>query len=199
MSNKNKPKIDENSPFRTLAFTEKEIEKLKVLFAGNDIGILAVRNHMLQFELTAEDKSFLSILTDDDVAFLKRMFIPIANRESKFGVISDSMNSLDVSGMDAPKAFLHMKARAKVLAYLRQQLDAIKNPGTKIEITLDGLAAVDNLASNDGDTAYINYEARRTLLTMVDFTLNQLRGFAGENAKETPAQTRDRMNRNSSK
>lgn len=160
-----------------LAFNDLEIIFIKKLFAGNDKMLMALRNHLLQFELTDEDNGLLKTLSPDALQFLRdRVFVPRANRTSKLQRIGDAWGSLQISNMGVDEAYPHLLAREAQIAYYNQMIDLLEGKETK-GMNLD--ECVTDIAKKSPIEAYVNFVTRNTILLQTDFHINLLKTFAG--------------------
>lgn len=178
-----------------LAFNDLEISLIKKLFAGNDKMLMAVRNHMLQFELTEEEKGLLSTLSPDAIQFLRdRVFVPRANRLSKLQKIGDAWGSLQVNNMGAEEAYLHFLAREGQIAFYNQQLDMLNGDVPTKTIKLNDY--VSDISNKTPQDAYVGFVIRNTILLQTDYHMNLLKTFAGRD-DESVEEVKKRLSKDS--
>lgn len=175
-----------------LAFNDLEIALIKKLFS-NEKMLMAVRNHMLQFDLTDEEQGLLSTLTPDALQFLRnRVFVPRADRNSKLQRISDCWGSLQVSNMGADEAFLHLQAREEQIAFYNERLDVLEGK-PEVRKLWD---YVSNITGKTPAEAYVGFVVRNTILLQTDFHMNLLKTFAGRE-DESVEELKNRLRKDS--
>lgn len=177
-----------------LAFNDLEIALIKKLFAGNDKMLMALRNYMLQFELTEEEQALMNGLTPDAINFLRnRVFVPKANRTNRLQKIGDAWGSLQISSMGVEEAYPHLLARENQIAYYNQQLDILEGKAEKT-MTLD--SCVKDVSHMSPIEAYTNFIVRNTILIQTDYHINLLKTFAGRE-EETVEDVKKRLSKDS--
>lgn len=179
-----------------LAFSDVEIGIIKKLFSGNDKMLMALRNFMLQFEVTQDELAMLASLSPSEINFLRnKVFIPRANRESKLQKISDVWGSLQISNMGVSEAYPHLLAREQQITYYSQRLDALEGKNsTESQFSLN--KCVENIEDKDPIEAYVGFVVRNTILLQTDFHINLLRTFAGRK-EETVEEIKKRLGKDS--
>jgi len=184
---------------KDFAYTDAQIAHLKRLFAGNDTGIEAIRNYLLQFDLTSAHKAFLMTLDDSDIALLTHLFNPLANANSGLQKVNDVWLSLSLGELPLDNAYLKIVSRAKVSAYIKERLANIRTPDMPSSFVLnDTFEKILTSKMEDRFDIVTDIEARRTLLLQVDFELVRAKMFIGKK-EETVEETKARLSMDSSK
>jgi hypothetical protein len=181
-----------------LAYTDGEITLIKKLFAGNDALLMAIRNHMLQFGTTDEEKKVLSTLGEPEIALLTKVFAPRANRENSLGKIGDIWGSIDTRGMSPDQAYPHYLSRELVVEYITQQLGSLGKTKDYIgTITLESMVERP-FGKRDPLDLFVGVNSRNTLFVHIDHHLNLLKIFAGKE-EESVEDAKKRLLADSSK
>ena len=184
----------ENKPVQQFAFSDVEIALIKGLFTENETVVNAVRNHFLQFEKTAEHGAALAMLTKEHKAFLRKLFVPMANASQGIQRISDAWGSIETNN-GAEQTYPVALAREWQLDYMEQQLKLLDGIGEE-KMTLASLVA--RPLPRNPQEVFINIHSRKSIFILVDQQLALVLMFAGHK-DESIDDMKKRLQKDSSK
>ena len=179
---------------RKMRFTESELSLIKNTFAENDSIINTLRKIFIQEKLTKDEEKVIKQLAKKDVlALLHKAFIPTLDSEAPLRQMVDLYLTLDVKEKTPEQSLMLIKARAKLIKYLTEQIDSI---GGESEISIK----FKDLVNTDGsaEDVYIDFTVRNQIVTHIDQQCFQLLTLAGKK-EETVEATRRRLEQNSTK
>lgn len=182
-------------------FSDAEISLIKNTFAGeNEENLYLIRNVLLQFPLSKEERVRLKAIMTDEVykVVKKRIFpeidpeVPLFNLSDMYQTLSQDLQKHGVEEM-APL----FDAKMLEIDYLRQQFEILKDPETVLidGIFLDRLAELKNKPYVQ---KYVDTTARNYILAHVDTMINHLKVLAGQK-DESVDDIKKRLTRDSSK
>lgn len=172
-------------------FSDVELELIKTTFAENDELIYAIRNVLLQFELSDAQKQMIrSQVTPEIYTVLRKRILPtpdgsfpLTQLPSIWTTITGDIKTRSKEDMD-----LLLEAKMLEIEYLEQQFAVLKDLDAPQPMKLAGMCVSD----------YINMTAYLFLLGYVDPSLNFIKSIAGTK-EETPEEQKKRLDRDSNK
>lgn len=179
-------------------FSNAELTLIKNTFADNDELLYAIRNVMLQFPISDEEKQALKAqITPEVYALLKKKLLPEVDPSAPFGQLADLSQTLtnDLK-TKAPEEMDALFAAKKLeLMYLRQQMAVLRDFDAPQPFKLADWA---ELLDNAPFTNYVNTTARNFILGFVDPMLRDFKVLAGTKTESLEKQ-KERLTRDSSK
>lgn len=147
-------------------YTDKEYDLIAQLFADNEKLLMTLRKHFLQGEMTESEQSLIKGFAKNPQAMelLRKTLIPDINPEAPVGQLVDLWVSIDTKNKLCEDAHLEMKAKAIFEDYLYQQFDLLTGKSAD-NIRLEDLIYNE---LKDSETAFIDLQARNTLLVHID-------------------------------
>lgn len=172
-------------------FSDVELELIKNTFAENDELLYAIRNVLLQFELSEAQKQMIKTQVTPEVYTILRKRIlptpdgsfPLTQLPSIWTTITNDIKNRGKEDMD-----LLLEAKMLEIEYLEQQFEVLKDLDAPQPMKLAGMCVAD----------YINMTAYLFLLGYVDPSLNFIKSIAGEKV-ETLEEQKKRLDRDSNK
>lgn len=179
-------------------FSDVELELIKNTFSENDELLYAVRNVLLQFELSDAQKQMIRAQVTPEIykVLLKRMLptptgeFPLTQLPSILTTITGDLKSRSVEDME-----LLFSAKATEIAYLEQQFAVLKDLSSPQPIKLTDFATIVGKSAKD---AYVHMTVYLFLLGYIDPALGFIKSIAGEK-KETIEEQKKRLDRDSNK
>jgi hypothetical protein len=171
-----------------MRYTDKELGLIKSLFAENEDALIALRKKMWGSEMTTTEKN-LTKYNAESVAVLKKTFNPELDPNAPINQVIDRWVIAQFGEKKPEEARLVFKSVKIVIDYLSGRLE-----GKKV-FELDELLFNEG---NDDETNLVNMMARNDIVRAIESCLKQLEVLAGEKT-ETPEETRERLQRDSSK
>lgn len=172
-------------------FSDVELELIKTTFAENDELLYAVRNVLLQFELSDAQKQMIrSQVTPEIYTVLRKRILPTPDGSFPLTQLPSIWTTITTDIKTRSKEDMEFLLEAKMLEieYLEQQFEILKD--------LDKLPSVKLV-----DLCVPNYQfmtAYLFLLGYVDPSLNFIKSIAGTK-EETPEEQKKRLDRDSNK
>lgn len=179
-------------------FSDVELELIKNTFAENDELLYAIRNVLLQFELSDAQKQMIkSQVTPEVYTILRKRILPtpdgsfpLTQLPSIWTTITSDIKTRSVEDME------HLlSAKLTEVAYLEQQFAVLTNLDAPQPIKL---SEMNELLGKSKEEAYVQMTAYLFLLGYVDPSLNFIKSIAGEKV-ETLEEQKKRLDRDSNK
>ncbi len=179
-------------------YTDKEYDLIAQLFADNEKLLMTLRKHFLQGEMTESEQSLIKGFAKNPQAMelLRKTLIPDINPEAPVGQLVDLWVSIDTKNKLCEDAHLEMKAKAIFEDYLYQQFDLLTGKSAD-NIRLEDLIYNE---LKDSETAFIDLQARNTLLVHIDGLFHFLMRTAVQTAtKLTPEEMSEKLKADSNR
>lgn len=179
-------------------FSDVELELIKNTFAENDELLYAIRNVLLQFELSDAQKQMIkSQVTPEVYTILRKRILPtpdgsfpLTQLPSIWTTITSDIKTRSVEDM----GYL-LEAKVTEVSYLEQQFGVLKDLDAPQPIKLADMAKV---IGQNKEQSYVGMTAYLFLLGYVDPSLNFIKSIAGEKV-ETLEEQKKRLDRDSNK
>lgn len=184
-------------------FSDAELSLIRNTFGGDGEDFLyLIRNVLLQFPLTAEEKKKLKdVMSSEVYRVVKKKILPSVDPDAPLGQLGDINQSLtsDLKVKDVEQMAPLFAAKKLEIDYLTQQFEYLMDVERDFvpKIVLDELAKIRGYGG-DAVKDYIDTTARNWLLGYVDSFLIQLKTIAGQ-GNETDDQMKARLTRDSNK
>ena len=101
---------------------EGKVARIKQLFEGNDALVYALRNFILQFEMTATELEMVKNLTSEQVDILRKEILPDM-RDGNIGSENDIWGNLEFTAPEI--VYPGLLLREKATEFISQQLNNI--------------------------------------------------------------------------
>lgn len=182
-------------------FNDAELSLIKNTFGGDGEDFLyLIRNVLLQFPLTNEEKATLkSVMNAEVYAVVKKKILPSIDPDAPFGQLGDLYQTLaaDLKAKTPEDMQPLFEAAQLQVDYLTQQFEYLMDVEREFEpkIKLDNLKLINRSSFYE---TFVNQRARNFILSYVDTFLIQLKTLAGQK-DETPEKQKERLTRDSSK
>jgi hypothetical protein len=189
---------------QVLMFSDGELELIKHTFADNDELLYAIRNVLLQFPLTKEEKEALKAqITPEVYAVLKKKLLPEISPDAPLTQLADLRQTLtnDLKTKTVEEMAPLFDAKRIVLSYLEQQMFTLTTTDfVPVAKTAEVTIALSELAVLTADpyTNFVNTTARNFILGFVDPMLRDFLVLAGRK-DDSVGKTKLDLIRNSSK
>ena len=141
------------------------------------------------------EMAVIKALSEDIITLLRKSLIPEIDPEAPFNQVIDLWVSIDTKEKLAEDAYLDMRARDIVIKYLEEMFNLITGKGSSCR-------ELKSLIYNEGkdkETAFVELQARNTLLTHIDLHLQELRILAISNSELSPEEQQKKIQMDSSK
>lgn len=179
-------------------FSDAQLSLIKNTFGENDPLIYAVRNVLLQFPLTNDQRNLLkTAMKPEVIEVLKIRILPSIQPTFPLGQIPSLLTTLTkhLEALDVDLMAPLFDAKVKEIAYLEQQFRKLEDLDTPEMILLSDMG---NLMGKNEYQRYVDTTAYLFLLGYIDPSLNMIKVIAGTKT-ETVEEAKTRMTRNSSK
>lgn len=182
-------------------FDDVELSLMKNTFAENDELLKAIRKVFLQTELSAVDKSLLSILKGNDqlIKLINKTFNPQIDPDAPFHQLVDLWMTIDLKDKPISELLPVFNARKLLINLIEQGLENIELVANNSAQTID--VKLSNLVSLKGKSAeefYAELTARNSLISHVEAQLGQISILAGQK-DESVEKTKEKLLKNSNK
>jgi len=161
-------------------FNDAELSLIKSVFAENEELVYAIRNVLLQFELSPEEKKLVkNFVTEPVVAVLKKRIFPEVTKELPLTQLGDLWQTLnkDLQSKSPEEMAPLFEAKYLEIEYLEQQFRVLENSDSEAPIKLALLATVKGKSFT---SMFVDTTARNFLIAYVDGMLMHLKVIAGE-------------------
>ena len=178
-------------------FSVGELSLLKNTFAENDELLYAIRNVLLQFQLSDGQRATLSVgLTPELIAVLKKRIIPDIGPSFPIGQLPSILTTLteNLKVLSPDEMSVYFAAKQLEIDYINQQFKELET-GEKGTIQLSDMGKLEGKSSEE---QFIDMTAYLFLLGYIDPMLAMIRNLAGTK-EETPEQQKKQLTRDSSK
>lgn len=188
--------MSENKSARIpLPTNDIEMGLIKDAFTDNDELLVSVRALLLGFPIEKSEADVIKSTFSNDqllTAFRKKLYFKLSP-ESVIGEGGDYWFGTDseISGRDPETIHQVMGAKHRVLAMFEQAIELLKNPFSKEKIDL-------TFKSTKEDPYQIEFLARNKYTHAVNIAISMVMALKGLK-NETVAQTKERLNKDSSK
>lgn len=182
---------------QVMRYTDEEINLIKQTFADNDELHRAIFNTFLQLPLSAVEQSILIPIKNHPqvLGILQKAFLPtITDENVPLAQTIDLWMTIDVKDKTPEDGLNAIKAREKLIDYLKQQLGVLS--GKKAEPIK--LADCIKIKGKKADEVYQDILMRNTLIYHVQQQLMHL-GNLAVMKEETPEESKKRLAQNSAK
>lgn len=163
--------MDTNQQMR---YSQAEIALIQQFTASRPDAVLVLRNHFLQLPLTDEEKVFINGLTTDFLSVLEKMMTPDLSRDvplNQQATLYSILTELESVNPDA--ATIHIKANDIIVAFFKQQFEALTGGEQPIELATLPLADENDSSLTDFNRLK-SMIAFNKILTFADGRLSQL-------------------------
>lgn len=179
---------------KKMRYDEAELLTIKGTFSENDELIFALRKHLLGEKLDKKEEKSIKDMTEQSVKILCKTLLPIVGADTALNHNVDLYSAVSVRESGVDNAYNEILSRDIVFDYLENRLQEIENKELKENnLLVKLLERVPDPAKRG-----VNLLARNTLISHIDFQLQQLIFLAGKK-NETPEETVARLKRDSSK
>lgn len=177
---------------KELNVSDKEIELIKSIFAGNDDLLKAIRSCFFGFELNDTERLLIkTIATNKDVIklMLKRI-IPTLSRETPVGQVMDSWMGVEqqLIGQSRDSIYQTIKTREEVIKLIELGFNRLEDESVKIDLTPQYA---------DSDLLAVKLLTRNAYVRQIETQLYYLKIIAGMKS-ESVAEAKKRMQVDSS-
>lgn len=188
---------------QTRRYTEAEFMTMKHSFAENNDFFKAIRKHMMQFELTTTEIDIIKgvLLGKTDVfAVLSKAFLPQLDTDAPFSQMIDLWMTFELKDKQVDIAMINILSRDLLIRYLQQQIDLLNDiVVSKVSETPAILfSSLSNVGEKEAEVAYYELQTRNTIISHTEQQCAELLLLSGL-TEETPQQTLDRLDKDSSK
>ncbi len=185
---------------QVLLFNDAELSLIKNTFAENEDALYLIRNVLLQFEITKEERKLLKgLMTPAVFEVVKKRIFPVIDSDAPMFQLSDMYQTLttDMKTKGVEDMAALFDAKQLQVDYLDQQFKVLQDLDKKVVevIRLDDLASLKNKSPHQ---MYVDTAARNYLLSHVDTFLNHIKTLAGQKS-ETLDEVKKRLTRDSAK
>jgi len=170
-------------------YSNEDLQLLKNTFAERDEVLYALRKHMLQIELDEQEQKLVDEINEDTQDVLKTGFLPTIEGEMPLQQEVDLWMLAKIDDKTVEEAHPHIMARQLMKSYLEAMLG-----GNEEVISFKGLGII----TNDKEQNYINIIAKQLIFTHIESQLQMIKMISGKK-EETPEETMERLQKNSSK
>ncbi len=149
----------------------------------------------MQFELDEEEQKAIKEFNEDLLEILKKTFLPEINPDAPIMQMVDMWAAINFKEPDMNKIDMEINARQIMIEYLIQRFSILEGKILSESIKLN------SLIPNKDKISYQNLtelSARNSIIFHIDIHLNELKLLAGIK-KETVAETKERLRRDSNK
>jgi hypothetical protein len=181
-------------------FSDGELQLIKSVFADNDELIYAIRNVMLQFEVTKEQKEMIRAQVTPEVAkILEKKLLPFVDGTAPLTQLADLRQTLtnDLRVKTVEEMEPLFKAKQLEIEYLEQQFNLVKYHDATLVIGIR-LARLAELHGKTPEQLFIDTTARNFILGFVDPMLRDFKVLAGTKGESLEKQ-KERLSRESNK
>lgn len=190
------------APKQTRRFSEDEIDLMRTTFHGNDLLLQIVRKRILQIPLTDAEITKLTQAIPQGTglaALIKKAIHPEIDGDAPFSQIIDLYLNAEVKDKPEEIAVINILARNRMVEYFDEVFEKFYDFNAIFAITFKGFT--DNIRERaNGDTRdlCVDFLARNTILSHVDFQLSQLLILAATK-NETAEDKESRLKKNSTR
>jgi hypothetical protein len=113
---------------------------LKSLFQDNEPMLMLVRNLLLGFDMTAEEKEQIknAFKTEESRKLMRKIFLPELQKDIPIGQNLDLWMTIEIAGKDESHIRQTTKARTLLIAYLEKALGLLADvDGEKVDISVN--------------------------------------------------------------
>ncbi len=178
---------------KKMRYADEELAIIKGTFSENDQLIFALRSHLLGDKIDGSDKDIVSKMSDESVEILIKTIYPEIGSNTGIHHNVDLYSAVSVRE-SGENSITEILSRDIVADYLFERLSSIRNKKFSENKKLRDL--IDRKVEDK--ERCINLLARNTLVSHIDFQLQQLIFLAGKK-DETPEETLARLKKNSAK
>lgn len=179
---------------KKMRYDNTELSVIKGTFSENDELIFALRKHFLGGKLNKGEEKVIKGMSEQSIEILSKTFFPEVGSDTALNHNIDLYSAISVREAGIDNAYNEMLSRDIVSDYLVNRLTEIKlgklNENNQLVELLERL--------EDPVKRSVNLLARNTLISHIDFQLQQLIFLAGKK-DETPEETIARLQKNSAK
>lgn len=176
-------------------FSKDELELMRNTFGDNDDLLYAVRNFFYGFDV---DKDQLLLVNPKVMKLLEKSLLAVPEPEAPIYQMADPyLNLVKIQEMNPAVAILHIKAKDKQMAYVRQMFELLKGDAVKAEEYID-FPALKEAGGKDEETRYIDMLTYLGLMSYIDGRFQELQTLANKK-DETDEEKAKRTLQNSNK
>lgn len=187
---------------QTMRYTDGELSLIKNTFAENDEILIAIRNYLLQLDLSPAEMELMNIIknNNDLVSLLKKSLVPELDPKAPMNQIVDLYMNIDTKDSDPEKAYLFTIARDIVQDYLTQRLECLSG-----KILNENEIIISHLRSAKGKTmeeSFTQLSARNAIIAHIDGRIMEFKNLSGlknETVEETVARLTEKARKDSAK
>jgi len=179
-------------------YSEAELSLIKNTFAENDELLYAIRNVLLQFELSIGQKAILaSQLNPAIISVLRKRIIPELSGIYPLGQLPSILTTLteNLKVLPVEDMAIQFEAKKIEIEYIEQQFQVLEGNVPTDPISLKALSSLNG--KNPADS-FIDMTAYLFLLGYLDPSLGMIKNLAGTK-EESPEEQKKRLTRDSSK
>lgn len=187
-----------NDLIKQTRYTKEETSLLKSLFYDNEKLLYHVRDTLLQFEVSEEDKAYLKVMMTEPVkALMDRIFNARANILDPLFQITDQHLSLgaDIRQLSPEGSWPFIVAKQMEIEYITQQMKVLKGEDVVIKIKLADWIDLD-VPKTQREQKYAEITAWNWVMGFVPGSLAQIVGLVADK-EETPEQKAERLAKDS--
>lgn len=180
-----------------LRFTDVEMQIIKDVFADNIELLQALRKVFLQMPLDVVDKDLLLVCKKPEVLkVIRKAYLPELDAHAPIHQMADLWMFAEIKGKKPDEAYIELVTREKVIAYLDQQLNFLKDEKTKLPIVLADAVAIRPKAK--AEEMLVDFMFRNMIISHNEAQLQMFDILAGQTT-ESIEETKKRLAQNSSK
>lgn len=179
---------------QTIRYSKDEIALIKQLLGSRVDVVQVLRKHFFQFEITAEEKTFLQSLSPDVLAILEKVLLPTLSPDVPLTLEANPYSTLATIDQFYPDlAYVHIAANDILVTFFEQQFDALtkESPQTIILALLPQPLGIDQR-----EQRIINVMAYNKIVPLIDGRLNVL-NYYNNLKEETEAEQAARLAKDS--
>lgn len=180
-----------------MRYSDDELAVIKSTFAENEALVLAIRKALMGQDMTKEEKSHVdTVFSSDEVAaVIEKTIAPRLDPDAPMFQQADLYIGMQLDFSSPERVAAELEVRKILADYMYDMMEVVKNPiaKRKSDVTVESLTPSESTAQ-----AGINLMARNSIISHIDFQLNQLLILAGQR-DETVEATKKRLQKDSAR